>query len=516
MEDLSGARGPLASWRLLADAWCAAWFWPAGAPPPSSRAPGPRSALRCVADASGLPARSNANGGRRPLPSRRRERFFHWQLEFPEIFFDAGGQPLERPGFDAVIGNPPWADAHAARRRSAASRAVTHCRDGGHANLYQLFAERMLQLTARGGRDGMLMPSGLLADHGCAALRSLPVRALRGGRRPRIRQSRRAVSDPSRSAFSLDHGDPPADRPAELRVPVRDSIRRAARGRARYRGPARRRHGPADAGAAIQRRGASRCRNSSANAIGRVLARMLSRGTASRQRGGLGRALRPRAQRDRRCRAFRPQLVCRCSRASILDPFSVRVEEARRSSTRLRRPASSAGARRFDRPRLGYREVASSTNRLTLIAAVVPAGRRSRRTQSSACGTARTTEAFTGSCAASSTASWRTTWCDCAAAHIVPAAVIHQLPVPVLPQGRTHSCRIASLARAAARDAGARAEVQAIERTSRTDSTRRTSRTCWNISARRRRRNATPRSRRFAAERMGYSFLISCRITGSP
>ncbi len=34
---------------------------------------------------------------------RNRERFFHWELEFPEVFFDSG-----HPGFDAVLGNPPW------------------------------------------------------------------------------------------------------------------------------------------------------------------------------------------------------------------------------------------------------------------------------------------------------------------------------------------------------------------------------------------------------------------------
>jgi hypothetical protein len=34
---------------------------------------------------------------------RERERFFHWELEFPEVFVD-----VERPGFDAVLGNPPW------------------------------------------------------------------------------------------------------------------------------------------------------------------------------------------------------------------------------------------------------------------------------------------------------------------------------------------------------------------------------------------------------------------------
>jgi hypothetical protein len=36
-------------------------------------------------------------------------RFFHWELEFPEVFFDRFGQSLgERAGFDVVVGNPPY------------------------------------------------------------------------------------------------------------------------------------------------------------------------------------------------------------------------------------------------------------------------------------------------------------------------------------------------------------------------------------------------------------------------
>ena len=36
-------------------------------------------------------------------------RFFHWMLEFPEVYFDEAGQPLaDGGGFDAVLGNPPW------------------------------------------------------------------------------------------------------------------------------------------------------------------------------------------------------------------------------------------------------------------------------------------------------------------------------------------------------------------------------------------------------------------------
>src|SRR5207249_2925426 len=33
---------------------------------------------------------------------QQRERFFHWELEFPEVFL------VENPGFDATLGNPPW------------------------------------------------------------------------------------------------------------------------------------------------------------------------------------------------------------------------------------------------------------------------------------------------------------------------------------------------------------------------------------------------------------------------
>ena len=33
--------------------------------------------------------------------------FFHWELEFPEAFFE-GTQQRNKSGFDAIIGNPPW------------------------------------------------------------------------------------------------------------------------------------------------------------------------------------------------------------------------------------------------------------------------------------------------------------------------------------------------------------------------------------------------------------------------
>ena len=86
-EGLLGSK----EWRSLKqamDLWCACWFWPADeldcAPLPTTFAD-PEPATRAVANriAAGM-------------------RFFHWELEFPDVFRATGS------GFDAMLGNPPW------------------------------------------------------------------------------------------------------------------------------------------------------------------------------------------------------------------------------------------------------------------------------------------------------------------------------------------------------------------------------------------------------------------------
>jgi len=43
---------------------------------------------------------------------REEKRFFHWDLEFPEVFIDLERATWkENPGFDAVVGNPPYIDS---------------------------------------------------------------------------------------------------------------------------------------------------------------------------------------------------------------------------------------------------------------------------------------------------------------------------------------------------------------------------------------------------------------------
>jgi len=70
------------------DNWCALWFWPLEH---LDAAPTPATLLAPSDEA-------------RAIVSRLREdrRFFHWELEFPDVFREPGA------GFDAVVGNPPW------------------------------------------------------------------------------------------------------------------------------------------------------------------------------------------------------------------------------------------------------------------------------------------------------------------------------------------------------------------------------------------------------------------------
>lgn len=70
------------------DSWCALWFWPLDR---LDEAPGP-AALPAPSDA----ARAIVRG------LRDTRRFFHWELEFPDVFTEKGA------GFDAVVANPPW------------------------------------------------------------------------------------------------------------------------------------------------------------------------------------------------------------------------------------------------------------------------------------------------------------------------------------------------------------------------------------------------------------------------
>jgi len=78
----------LARLREAFDTWCAIWFWPADrldlVPTPHNFQDPPEAT--------------------REIVKRLRDdlRFFHWEIEFPDVFTGPDA------GFDAVVGNPPW------------------------------------------------------------------------------------------------------------------------------------------------------------------------------------------------------------------------------------------------------------------------------------------------------------------------------------------------------------------------------------------------------------------------
>jgi hypothetical protein len=81
------------------------------------------------------------------------QRFFHWDLEFPEVFFDRNGQPLgRRAGFDAVIGNPPYVRQEQLAPIKPYLQAAYSETYHGAADLYVYFYQQGMRLLRHGGR----------------------------------------------------------------------------------------------------------------------------------------------------------------------------------------------------------------------------------------------------------------------------------------------------------------------------------------------------------------------------
>ncbi|WP_254764231.1 Eco57I restriction-modification methylase domain-containing protein [Natrinema marinum] len=95
--------------------------------------------------------------------------FFHWDLEFPDVFHDDRGRRRPDAGFDAVLGNPPWvatagrADISATMDRSLrAYLEERYTATRQQFDLYVAFCERFVRLAAD-GRIGIVVPDAILA-----------------------------------------------------------------------------------------------------------------------------------------------------------------------------------------------------------------------------------------------------------------------------------------------------------------------------------------------------------------
>jgi hypothetical protein len=388
LATLNRREATLSRWRRVADLWCTGWF-------SDDRSISGRifAALsdRILTGASALPDQMTAPPLAHAETVAAERRYFHWELEFPEVFFDRSGARLASAGFDAVVGNPPWdmlrADAGepADRIRSRAEvAALGHfVRDSGiysvppdgHVNRYQLFLERALALTRPGGRFGLVLPSGAITDHGSAPLRRLlwsrgGVDALVGF------ENRRGVFPVHRSLRFLlmtgTAGAPTTDigcRFGEHDPAVLDAIEGADEESSSAWFPVRvtpsllERLGGADSPVpdlrtpldlAIAERAASR---------------FPALGAAEGWGARFGRDLN--ATDDRRLFGP-PGAGLPLVEGKLIEPFRVDLQRARWSVRRV--DAIERFGTRLDRARIAYREVAAATNRRTLIAAVLPAG----------------------------------------------------------------------------------------------------------------------------------------------
>jgi hypothetical protein len=238
---LYGAGSRYRQMRQICDLWCACWFWPA---PDSEitvrywdadgsehqdtvRVPEPPTTqvlLELAGIILGTDPGSLSDEQRQAYLATTRyvwlqQRFFHWELEFPEIWREAGGKARANGGFDAVVGNPPWetikpnsqefwsnynplfremgkqealhfadelrADAAIDAEWRAYERAIVqfgqylrqgeqyHNQGGGDINTYKLFLEQSYRLLRNSGGLGMVLPSGLYTDFGAQELRQM-------------------------------------------------------------------------------------------------------------------------------------------------------------------------------------------------------------------------------------------------------------------------------------------------------------------------------------------------------
>jgi hypothetical protein len=316
---------------------------------------------------------------------------FHWELVFPEVFLDERGHPAADAGFDAVIGNPPWdmlrADTGSSAERSStrASTAILlrFCRASyrhqghGHSNSYQLFTERALQLAKAGGRIGLILPSGIATDHGSAALRRhlfdrSTIDAWLGfDNRSRIFPIHRSMrfvvlsttNAGSTEALRFHAGLVDAetiDREAAAPLTI-------ARTRLEAWSPQH---------LTVPEIGSAAALAIVTNIFDRVPALGDVRGWQAR----FGRELNATDDRPHFVRIRKPsRSLLPVIEGKHLAPFHVEAERSEfaipaRTAMSLLQPAQ------FDRSRIAYRDIASATNKLTLIAAMLPRGTVSTHT----------------------------------------------------------------------------------------------------------------------------------------
>jgi hypothetical protein len=164
----------LKRWRQIADLWASAYFGNEMAPKDYAELVRQvQTGESWLSDAQAQPYLYRANA------LWQDKRFFHWELEFPEVFFDQYGRRKEGAGFDAVVGNPPYDVLAEKERKEDLSSFMDfidtdeslHPARGRKIDLFRLFVAKAISLVGLEGITGFIVPMSLLADQQTVALR---------------------------------------------------------------------------------------------------------------------------------------------------------------------------------------------------------------------------------------------------------------------------------------------------------------------------------------------------------
>ncbi len=160
-----GAYDALAPFKRLLDVWVSEYFGNKGAK---------RTTQECAGEIVTNDYRATNKEDKKAvevgLSLAKTKRFFHWELEFPEVFFDETKR-RDNGGFDAVMGNPPYVRQEGLGDDKVAFKAMYEVFNS-IADLYTYFIERGHVLLRPGGMFGMITANKFMRANYGEALRS--------------------------------------------------------------------------------------------------------------------------------------------------------------------------------------------------------------------------------------------------------------------------------------------------------------------------------------------------------
>ena len=94
--------------------------------------------------------------------------FFHWELQFPEVFYE-GARERIAPGFDAVVGNPPWGAALQANEKRYVG--LVYPITAKNFDTYIAMIAKDIGILREGGTLGYIVPDAWLTGVSYVPLR---------------------------------------------------------------------------------------------------------------------------------------------------------------------------------------------------------------------------------------------------------------------------------------------------------------------------------------------------------